>query len=190
MVNATLLSAIIVLFSILIIDIIGCRRQPVVLVARNELAHVNQTQINVSQTNIQRTVRPRETATLPLQKDSYTRKFISDPINVANVRTDTVAVRQTARRGNTMYGDVIVDSRGAATMLHPGDTIHGNLYLQNMRKYTLPCDVRINGNLFLRDMGMLQFCGDFTVTGNIYVSPRSSFGPLPRTARIGGQVIL
>ena len=59
-----------------------------------------------------------------------------------------------------------------------------------MQKYTLPCNINIEGNLFLRDMGMLQFCGAFTVKGNIYVSPRSSFGPLPKTARLGGQVIL
>jgi hypothetical protein len=39
-------------------------------------------------------------------------------------------------------------------------------------------------------MGLLQFCGDFVVTGNIYVSPRSSFGPIPKTARIGGYVVL
>ena len=59
-----------------------------------------------------------------------------------------------------------------------------------MRKYVLPCGIRIEGDLFLRDMGLLQFAGEFTVTGNIYVTPTSSFGPIPGTARIGGQVIL
>ncbi|MFQ6739611.1 MAG: hypothetical protein ACLRFJ_03015, partial [Alphaproteobacteria bacterium] len=68
--------------------------------------------------------------------------------------------------------------------------IYGNLYLQNMRKYVLPCNVTVNGNIFLRDLNMLQFCGKFNVTGNIYVSPRSSFGPLPCDAHIGGQIIL
>ena len=68
--------------------------------------------------------------------------------------------------------------------------VNGNLYLQDMHKYTLPCNIRVNGNVFLRDLGLLQFCGDFTITGNIYVSPRSSFGPIPRTARLGGRVIL
>ena len=71
-----------------------------------------------------------------------------------------------------------------------GAHIQGDLYIQDMRKYTLPCDIVIDGNLFLRDVNMLNFCGDFTVRGNIYVSPRSSFGPVPSTARIGGQVIL
>ena len=89
-----------------------------------------------------------------------------------------------------IYGDVIIESRGEAIMLKPGAHIRGNLYLQRMRKYVLPCGVVIEGNLFLRDVNMLQFCGPFTVTGNIYVSPRSSFGPLPYNARLGGQVIL
>lgn len=87
-------------------------------------------------------------------------------------------------------GDVIIDSRGAGAILRKDTQVNGNLYLQNMRKFTLPCNVRINGNLFLRDVNKLQFCGEFVVTGNIYVSPRSSFGPLPKNARIGGYVVL
>lgn len=188
--NITLLCAIIVLFSILITNLTGYNKSDVVLVAQNEVSSITNTQVNISETNIQRIVRPRTVPSLPLQHDAKTRKLIDTPINVAHVRPDRVAKCQTARIGKTMYGDVIVDSRGAATMLHDGDTVHGNLYLQNMGKYTLPCNMQIDGNLFLRDVGMLQFCGDFTVRGNIYVSPRSSFGPIPRTARIGGQVIL
>lgn len=178
LVNLTLLSAIIVLFSMLIIDMVGCNKKPVVIIARNDMTTIEAEPVKV------------KPAPLPLKKDAATRKFIDAPINVAKVEKCTVAERQTARVRNTMYGDVIIDSRGAATMLKAGDVVKGNLYLQNMRKYTLPCGMRIEGNLFLRDMGMLQFCGDFTVTGNIYVSPTSSFGPIPRTARLGGQVIL
>ena len=59
-----------------------------------------------------------------------------------------------------------------------------------MRKYTLPCDAKIRGNLFIRNVDKLSFCGQFSVKGNIYVSKQSSFGPIPRNANIGGQVIL
>ena len=101
-----------------------------------------------------------------------------------------MARRQVARIDDTMYGDVVIDSRGAATIIKNYTNVRGNLYLQNMRKYTLPCGVRVDGNLFLRDVNMLQFCGEFTVTGNIYVSPRSSFGPIPANARVGGNIVL
>ncbi|MBQ2005813.1 MAG: hypothetical protein II219_03325, partial [Alphaproteobacteria bacterium] len=101
-----------------------------------------------------------------------------------------VVEKQTAKVDNTMYGDVVIDSRGAGKMISHNTNVQGNLYLQNMRKFVLPCGVRIDGNLFLRDVNMLQFCGKFVVTGNIYVSPRSSFGPIPGSAHVGGQIIL
>ena len=115
---------------------------------------------------------------------------MSEPVRVVRATPDPVAEKQTAKINNKMYGDVIIDSRGAAAMLQNGSEIDGNLYLENMRKYVLPCDIKITGNMFVRDVNMLQFCGDFEITGNIYVSPRSSFGPIPRTAHLGGQVIL
>lgn len=188
LVNITLLSAIIVLFSMLIMDIVGCNKKPVVIIAQNDISQ----QVRVSDKSAPRIVRNRnaqKVSSLPLQRDSQ-RQFTEKTIEVAYVKPDTTAIKQTARVRNVMYGDVIVDSRGAATMLKPGAVIKGNLYLQNMRKYVLPCGVRIEGDLFLRDMGLLQFAGEFTVTGNIYVTPMSSFGPIPGTARIGGQVIL
>jgi len=89
-----------------------------------------------------------------------------------------------------VHGDTIID--GAAPdgrVLKPGTRISGNVFLQNHRRYTLPCGLHIEGSLFLRNVGLLRFCDDFTVTGNIYVSRNSSFGPIPRTARLGGQVI-
>ena len=188
LVNITLLSAIIVLFSMLIIDIIGCNKKTVVIIAQNDASQ----QVTISEQSLPRTVRDRgieKESSLPLQRDAN-RQFIGKTINVVTPKPDKVAIQQTARVRNVMYGDVIIDSRGAATMLKTGDIVKGNLYLQNMRKYILPRGVRIEGNLFLRDLGMLQFAGEFTVTGNIYVTPTSSFGPLPGTARIGGQVIL
>lgn len=186
MVNIALLSAIIVLFSMLIIDVIGCNKRPVVIVTKR-----NAPQITMNSDAANRTVRQRtpKIQTLPIKKDAN-RNFIGKTIDVMPVRPDKVAIQQTARCKNTMYGDVIIDSRGAATMLKPASVVKGNLYLQHMRKYTLPRGVRIEGNLFLRNMGMLQFGGEFTVTGNIYVTPDSSFGPIPGNARIGGQVIL
>ncbi len=191
LVNSTLLCAIIVLFSMLIIDIINSNKTPVVIVAKNDIETNIKPQISVSEQPAPRSVRVRqESATLPLRHDAKTRALIDKPVNVAQVKPDMVAIQQTARCGKVMYGDVIIDSRGAATMLKTGDVVRGNLFLQNMRKYTLPRGVRVEGNLFLRDMGLLQFAGEFTVTGNIYVTPTSSFGPIPGTARIGGQVII
>lgn len=185
LINLTLLTSIIVLFSLLIMDILkyDCIQEskiidaePVPVVVQNEEANNNLSTENI--------------ASLPIKKDEYTRKFLAQPVNVVPVKKCEKTHEQTARIGTDMYGDIIIDSREAATVLNQGDNIHGNLYLQNMRKYILPCDIKVNGNLFVRDIGMLVFCGDFTVTGNIYVSPRSSFGALPRTARLGGQVIL
>lgn len=188
LVNLTLLISIIVLFSMLIIDILNSRKDPVVIVA--EPVPVVTTTPAIPDTPAPtRRVIPRR-PNLPITRNTQTRKFNAEPVQVVPVKKCAVCANQVARRGKKLYGDVIVDNRDMATVLTADTQIQGNLYLQNMRKYTLPCNIKINGNLFLRDVGMLQFCGDFTVTGNIYVSPRSSFGPIPRTARLGGQVIL
>ncbi len=174
LVNLTLLVAIIVLFSMLIIDIVRCNKNPNVIVAQP-------VPVENVQSKPTRVVKSRP-ATLP-RRDNVV-------VTVAPAPRDVVAEKQTARSGNEMFGDVIIDSRGAGQILAQGDKIRGNLYLQNMRKFVLPCGVHIDGNLFLRDVNMLQFCGEFTVTGNIYVTPRSSFGPIPYNARVGGYVIL
>ena len=89
-----------------------------------------------------------------------------------------------------LMGDVIVDMYPSAPVLSNGVKIDGNLFIQNMRKYTLPCDAKIRGNLFIRNVNKLSFCGKFTVQGNVYVNRYSSFGPIPRDAHIMGQVIL
>ncbi len=182
MLNLALLVAIIVLFGLLTIDVINCAKKPVVVIA--EPVPVTAPVENA------RNVKPRAAQTLPIKKDAQTNKFVAEPVNVVPVRKNPVAIKQIAKQDKKFYGDVIIDSRGAASVLHSNAEVNGNLYLQNMRKYTLPCGIRIDGNLFLRDVNMLQFCGDFIITGNIYVSPRSSFGPIPKTARLGGQVIL
>lgn len=182
LVNITMLVAIIVLFSMLIIDIMNCRR------GAHNVDTPATPQIVDTRTVRNRPARP----TLPMKMDQDARVMINAPVNVVPVRKCDVkmARRQTARIDETIYGDTVIDSRGAATIIKSNTNVRGNLYLQNMRKYTLPCGVRVDGNLFLRDVNMLQFCGEFTVTGNIYVSPRSSFGPIPANARVGGNVIL
>lgn len=185
--NAALLVAIIVLFSMLIMDLINCRRNRVVIVPEA----VPVTQVSVTDASAPQRIRER-TVVLPLETDVETRVATTQSVDTVPVKRADVdmARAQTARHNGKFWGDVIIDSRAAGAMLHTGATVNGNLYVQDMRKYVLPCGIRINGNLFLRDVNMLQFCGDFVVTGNIYVSPRSSFGPIPKTARVGGHVIL
>ncbi len=188
LVNLTLLVAIIALFSMLIIDILNCRRTPVVVVAKNPDIVATGKQNTIPNPNV-RTISARPT-TLPIARDNSTRKPMAKPINVRKEKKCPAAEKQIARVNKNIFGDTIIDSRDATYVLSDDIVVNGSLYLQNMRKYTLPCNITVRGNLFLRDVNMLQFCGDFTVTGNIYVSPRSSFGPIPSTARIGGQVVM
>ncbi|MDR1071021.1 MAG: hypothetical protein LBL21_00030 [Rickettsiales bacterium] len=86
-------------------------------------------------------------------------------------------------------GTLMIDGHGRKANLSPMTTVGGDLILQNMRAFTLPCGVRINGNLMLRNVKLLKFCGCFDIAGNIYVSSDSSFGPIPKNAYLGGQVI-
>lgn len=86
-------------------------------------------------------------------------------------------------------GNIIIDGTQIGKRLGNHTRINGNLVLQNMRGFTLPCGIRINGNLIIRNVNSLNFCGDFTVNGDIYVSSNSSFGPIPRNANVMGQVI-
>lgn len=188
LVNLTLLVAIIVLFSLLIMDIFACRQKAVIFVDDTPAIVVGaeRPQVSVTDTPAPADIQKQASRqkTLPLRRDATTRKFIDAPISVTKPHTSPAPEHQ------IIQGDVTVDRNPDSPVLHNGVTIYGNLYLQNMRKYTLPCGAVINGNLFLRDVDILQFCGDFTVTGNIYVSPRSSFGPIPSTARVGGYIIL
>lgn len=176
--NITLLVAIIVLFVTLILDVVGCCKKNVVVVVPQD--------VPVMEKQETRKVVAR-TPALPIKEKARVKQVSVVPVKKSEIQ---IAQRHIAKQEHKLSGDVIIDSRGAGTMLQTGTVVNGNLYLQNMHKYTLPCDVRVNGNVFLRDMGLLQFCGDFTITGNIYVSPRSSFGPIPRTARLGGRVVL
>lgn len=181
LVNLTLLMSIIVLFSMLIIDITNCGKKTVVFVAAEDVpVTVAKTEENTQQKNIVKieneTKQSAQKITLPLKK-------VSKPCCDAPVKRDA--------KTYVVNGNLFIDGEfpGESKLLC-GAKIRGNLYLQNMRRYTLPCNTVIEGDLFLRNVEMLKFCGSFTVKGNIYVSRNSSFGPIPATARIGGQVIL
>lgn len=168
LINLTLLLAIIILFSMLIIDV--TRGYHGRTVAANKAPAKNVAVVATTYT-------PNKTYSTPLPNRRESAK---------NANTQKA---MTAQKTN-VYGDVIIESRDDAIVLKNGTHIRGNLYLQRMRKYVLPCGIVIDGNLFLRDVNLLQFCGPFAVKGNIYVSPRSSFGPIPYNAHVGGQVIL
>ena len=197
--NLALLIAIFVLCVMLVVDIASTRRKPVVVVTDpvtvNNIDEIKQNPSVVAEPVMKsvRTsagyIRPR-TETLPIKRDAKTNNMVSEPVRVTSANPNPITERQIAKVNDKMYGDIIIDNRGDAKLLNNGTEIDGNLYLQNMRKYVLPCNIKISGNMFIRDVSMLQFCGDFEITGNIYVSPRSSFGPIPSSARLGGQVIL
>ncbi len=183
MVNLTLLVAIIVLFSMLIMDIMRGRHQPVVMIDTTPMvtttpANPVRPMVTVTDAAAPRMVRARSTAR---HNNVLVLRTTSDA-------TQTPTTPVMAKTYN-LFGDIVIDTHYTQTPLTTGTRILGNIYLQNMRRFTLPCGVYIDGNLFLRDVQQLNFCGDFVVTGNIYLNRNSSFGPIPSTARLGGQVI-
>ena len=183
MVNLTLLVAIIVLFSMLIIDMTRPTPTPVVVV-NPDMTEISVTrpQITVTNASAPQHVRDRDVRNAPVVAASVPES------EVTVVHAAPVAEPESQKYD--LYGDVVIDARYDRHVLATGMRVAGNVYLQNMRRYTLPCGTYINGDLFLRDVAQLRFCGDFVVTGNIYVNRNSSFGPIPCTARLGGQVIM
>jgi hypothetical protein len=140
-------------------------RRPTVVVSRNGAAMVERTAA-ADRRAAKKSARNQPSITLPLKKKS-------------------VPVARTV-----LPKSVMIDGRATrGAGLRPMTTINGDLYLQNMSTYTLPCGVRVNGNLFLRNVRLMKFCGGFEVRGDIYVSSNSSFGPIPRNAYLGGQVV-
>lgn len=130
--------------------------------------------------------------TLPIKADQQTN--IKPQIKVSS-NAKPVIVKELSFPANELpkqrlNGDIIIDTFKGSVVLSNGVKINGNLFIQNMRKYTLPCDAVINGNLFIRNVDKVKFCGSFKVTGNIYVNRQSSFGPIPENAIVNGQVIL
>ena len=178
LINLTLILAIILLFSFLIIDFTRCR------FGAGMNAPAKTVPVETSKTTVSNGAL---TTTLPLRRGENAR--ITEPVNIVGAEPSRAPVLR-KRNDGKIYGDIIIESRGDAIILKNNAHIRGNLYIQHMRKYTLPCGIKIEGNLFLRDLNMLQFCGPFDISGNIYVSPRSSFGPIPYNSRLGGQIIL
>ncbi|MDR1360881.1 MAG: hypothetical protein LBJ18_01045 [Rickettsiales bacterium] len=183
LINLTLLLAIIVLFAILTMHFVSCKKAgQITITDRPYIAapapapKAETIEIPAKATVDTKTL--EATITLPLKK----------VIEKAKPEVQNAKPVSESKKLN-FYGDMVIDGQLPGQKLTAGTTIEGNVYLQNMRRYTLPCGIVIDGDLFLRDVEMLRFCGDFTITGNIYVSRRSSFGPIPTTARLGGQVI-
>ncbi len=158
--NITLLIAIIVAFSFLIVDFCGCKTIQTPTIVRT--ADKAQNQITVVE-------KPVDKISLPIRR---------------------VTPRPVIRVSHPTMGTTTIAGGISGQKLINGDKIDGNLYLENLRKYTLPCGLYVNGDLFVRNVGILKFCGQFVVTGNIYVTCSSSFGPIPRRAKIGGKIIL
>jgi hypothetical protein len=179
LINLTLVLAIIILFSFLIVDFTRCRHDDIANTQKNPVAVET---LDKTSTN------GAVTTTLPLRRGANA-LVVNEPINIVGAEPSRAPTLR-KRNNDKIYGDIIIESHGDAIILKNNAHIRGNLYLQHMRKYVLPCGIKIEGNLFLRDLNMLQFCGPFNITGNIYVSPRSSFGPIPRNSRLGGQIIL
>ena len=200
MINLTLLVIIILLFSFLVIDIVRCRRCPAVRVVnntaeittnatKNESVNVRSKGENKAD-NYKVTKRVFKTS-LPLKADKKTN--IKPKIRTIGVSKPEIVKEASFAPDElpqqTLSGDVIVDVNPASPILSNGVKINGNLIIQNMRKYTIPCDAKINGHLFVRN-ARINFCGKFTVNGNIYVNRGSAFGSLPSDAKINGQIVL
>ena len=194
MINLTLLVAIIVLFSSLISNFISCKK------CDKKISGVKQSEIVMMQKqpavdNRRVLKRKYNNTVLPVKSVK-----INENTNIRpQIRTVGVSKPQFVRElslpakelpKQTLNGDVIVDINPSSPILSNGVKVNGNLYIQNMRKYTIPCEAKINGHLFIRNVSKVQFCGKFTVNGNIYVNHQSSFGPIPEDALINGQIIL
>jgi len=188
MVNLTLLVAIIVLGSCLIANVLRCDKNgnANTVNAKGNVVVLNKSYDKSNKFNpdgANRNVVKRA----DVKVKSVKPKIISiKKVMVAKTAGGAVKKLPTQR----LYGDVIVDVYPDAPVLKNGVNVDGNLYIQNMRKYTLPCDAKVTGHLFIRNVGLLQFCGRFDVSGNIYVNRQSAFGPIPQNARVGGQIVL
>ncbi len=174
MINLTLLVAIIVLFMGLILNFRQCNNN-------------NQITSNKPQITDTRKVVQRKLPALKSKPMTSKKTQIQITNESADVKTISLPARKLPKQN--FMGDVIVDLYPSSPVLLNGVRIKGNLFIQNMRKYTLPCDAKIDGNLFIRNVEKLDFCGSFTVRGNIYVTRESGFGPIPNAARVNGQII-
>lgn len=194
--NIALLSFIIVAFSVLILNITDSGNRDC---DKSEPFHIAQNQARPRIVkSVPDTHKPvKVTAKVTINPDTMD-AVISLPLKKALRQVEKAnkskithqAIGKNYAGRNRLLGDIVID--GIYITEHKpvkGDIIKGNMIIQNMRKYTIPCGIKIDGNLILRNVGLLRFCDDLYVTGNIYVNRNSSFGPIPSTARVGGQVI-
>lgn len=189
MINLTLLVAIIVLFLSLITDVVRCNKC-------DRVSNVNKSNVVMTQkaqsVDNRRVVARKYPTTLPVKMDKQTN--ITPKIRTVGVKKPEI-IRELSTPSNelteqTLAGDVIVERHPSSPVLSNGVKVNGNLYIQNMNKYTIPCDAKINGHLFIRNVNKVNFCGKFKVNGNVYVNRESSFGPIPEGVKINGQIIL
>ena len=198
MINLTLLVAIIVLFLSLISNFVCCRKYNSNTFVSNNKSDITMTQKSNDAANAEnrRVVKRKynNATVLPVKVDDKDAGVVSPQIRTIGVdKPEIVAELATPASElpeQVLSGDVIVERAPNSPILSNGVKINGNLFIQNMRKYTMPCDAKINGHLFIRNVQKLSFCGKFKVNGNVYVNRESSFGPIPEDAKINGQIIL
>ena len=118
---------------------------------------------------------------------------------MSQTRQTQIAVRcrpaaPAAQPRRQIAGTLRINGHGHVKSLQPNTTIDGDLILQNFKSFTIPCGTIVTGNLMLRDVNNLRFCDadgeSFEVRGNIHLSRNSSFGSIPSSARLGGQIVL
>lgn len=194
MINLTLLVAIIVLFLSLISNFVCCKKysQNVAVSNKNDIALAQKN--SVENRRVVKRKYSNVTATVLPVKSDVQSENTKLQIRTVGVKKPEI-VRELATPANelpqqVLSGDIIVERAPNSPVLSNGAKIDGNLFIQNMNKYTIPCDVKINGHLFIRNVQKVKFCGKIKVNGNVYVNRESSFGPFPEGTKINGQVIL
>ena len=195
MINLTLLVAIIVLFLSLISNFVCCGKSSKVIASNNK-SDVVMTKKAQPVNNNRRVVKRKYTnaTVLPVKVDEADKNIVRPQIRTVGVEKPEIVAELATPAAElpqqVLSGDVIVERAPYSPILSNGVKINGNLFIQNMRKYTIPCDAKINGHLFIRNVQKLSFCGKFKVNGNVYVNRESAFGPIPEGAKINGQIIL
>lgn len=194
MINLTLLVAIIVLFLSLISNFVCCKKYSNTAVASNNKSDVAMTQ--KANTENRRVVKRKynNASVLPVRVADADKNIVRPQIRTIGVDKPEIVTELATPASElpqqVLSGDVIVERAPYSPVLSNGVKINGNLFIQNMRKYTMPCDAKINGHLFIRNVQKLSFCGKFKVNGNVYVNRESAFGPFPEGTKINGQIVL
>ena len=196
MINLTLLVAIIVLFLSLISNFVCCKKYKSVNNNNGTTLQVIDKWAKQNQSENRRVVKRKysNATVLPIKIDNQDVNVVRPQIRTIGVDKPEI-VRELATPASelpqqVLGGDVIVERAPNSPVLSNGAKIDGNLFIQNMNKYTIPCDVKINGHLFIRNVQKVKFCGKIKVNGNVYVNRESSFGPFPEGTKINGQIIL